>query len=211
VNLYEILQVSKDATPDAIKKAYRKLARKHHPDAGGDAGKFHKITLAYDILMDPKRRARYDETGDISETIPDNSMNKIMSVLNMLFENAVMPLARGYAEPNTTDIVRKMKADLASALVGIKEKQQKLLEARKLMLDIKNRLSARDGENLFLEIINSKLKNIEGEENNLAQEKELTEKCLKLLDGYSYRCDVKEYTPQSMQQQVKQIMMKGFE
>ena len=60
-NLYEILGVAKDASDDDIKKAFRKLAVKYHPDAGGDAETFKKISQAYDVLSDPKKRAEYDQ------------------------------------------------------------------------------------------------------------------------------------------------------
>jgi curved DNA-binding protein len=57
---YNTLGVSKTATPDEIKKAYRKLAMSHHPDRGGDASNFQKINEAYDILKDPAKRQQYD-------------------------------------------------------------------------------------------------------------------------------------------------------
>lgn len=60
-NLYEILGVPRDASDDDIKKAFRKLAVKHHPDAGGDAETFKKMSQAYDVLSDPKKRAEYDQ------------------------------------------------------------------------------------------------------------------------------------------------------
>ena len=67
-NLYDLLGVKKDATADAIRKAYRKLARKHHPDVNpGDAKAeetFKKVSSAYDVLSDDKKRAAYDEFGD---------------------------------------------------------------------------------------------------------------------------------------------------
>ena len=62
---YKTLGVPKDAKPDEIKKSYRKLARKFHPDANkGDAAseeKFKEISEAYDVLADPTRRKEYDE------------------------------------------------------------------------------------------------------------------------------------------------------
>jgi len=57
---YAILGVAKNATPDEIKKAYRKLASQHHPDKGGDKAKFQEIQSAYDVLSDPEKRKQYD-------------------------------------------------------------------------------------------------------------------------------------------------------
>jgi DnaJ-class molecular chaperone len=57
---YSTLGVSKTATPDEIKKAYRKLASQHHPDKGGDKAKFQDIQAAYDTLSNPDKRQQYD-------------------------------------------------------------------------------------------------------------------------------------------------------
>lgn len=57
---YSILGVAKNASQDEIKKAYRRLAAKHHPDRGGDTAKFQEIQTAYDTLSDDQKRAEYD-------------------------------------------------------------------------------------------------------------------------------------------------------
>ena len=57
---YQTLGVAKNASPDDIKKSYRKLASKHHPDKGGDTATFQKIEEAYRILSDPTQRQQYD-------------------------------------------------------------------------------------------------------------------------------------------------------
>ncbi len=66
-DLYEVLGVSRDASADEIKSAYRRLARKYHPDVNpGDAEaeeKFKEIGQAYAILSDPEKKARYDQFG----------------------------------------------------------------------------------------------------------------------------------------------------
>lgn len=61
---YEVLGVSKDASADEIKKAFRKAAVKHHPDKeGGDETRFKEINEAYDVLKDQQKRQRYDQFG----------------------------------------------------------------------------------------------------------------------------------------------------
>ena len=64
---YDVLGVSKTATADEIKKAYRKLARQYHPDVNKDnpeaAEKFKEASEAYSVLSDEQKRAQYDQFG----------------------------------------------------------------------------------------------------------------------------------------------------
>lgn len=64
---YKTLGVSRNATADEIKKAFRKLARTNHPDAGGDEEKFKEINEAYEVLSDEKKRKLYDQYGTANE------------------------------------------------------------------------------------------------------------------------------------------------
>jgi DnaJ-class molecular chaperone len=64
---YQTLGVSPQADQKEIKKAYRKLAGKHHPDKGGDAEEFKKLQTAYDTLSDPQKRAEYDNPNPFAQ------------------------------------------------------------------------------------------------------------------------------------------------
>ncbi len=64
---YAVLGVGRDASQDEIKRAYRKMARQHHPDANADPqaeDRFKELNAAYEVLSDPERRRRYDQFGD---------------------------------------------------------------------------------------------------------------------------------------------------
>ena len=73
--LLQILGVKRDAKPEEIKKAYRRLARKYHPDVNpGDKSaeeRFKQMSEAYDVLSDPKKKAVYDRFGQYSDNLAD--------------------------------------------------------------------------------------------------------------------------------------------
>lgn len=72
IDPYEVLQLERDASDEDIKRNYRKLALKHHPDkCDGDDAQFKRIALAHKILSDPKSRAAYDKGGVDAVHAPD--------------------------------------------------------------------------------------------------------------------------------------------
>lgn len=70
MNYYEVLDVNKNSSLQDIKKQYKKLALKHHPDRGGDPEQFKKISEAYQILSDPQKRAEYDNPSPFAGNMP---------------------------------------------------------------------------------------------------------------------------------------------
>lgn len=64
---YKILGINKNASEDEVKKAFRKLAHKYHPDKGGDEKKFKEINEAYQVLSSKEKRAQYDRFGQVFE------------------------------------------------------------------------------------------------------------------------------------------------
>ncbi|HXO24114.1 MAG TPA: DnaJ C-terminal domain-containing protein, partial [Streptosporangiaceae bacterium] len=74
-DFYEVLGVPRTATQDEIQRAYRQLARQHHPDVNKDPGaedRFKEISEAYDVLSDPQTRRRYDAFGADFRQVPED-------------------------------------------------------------------------------------------------------------------------------------------
>jgi molecular chaperone DnaJ len=86
-DLYDVLKVSKNASSDEIRKAFKKMAMEYHPDKNNgnkdSEEMFKKINEAYNILSDPVKKQRYDETG----TIDENSMSGVNVDIHDIFKN----------------------------------------------------------------------------------------------------------------------------
>jgi curved DNA-binding protein CbpA len=89
---YELLDISEDATPEQIEKAYKRMASKHHPDKnlGNEteaAERFKEIKTAYECLSDPERRAAYDESGDTSVEMGNPAEDLLMQLMNNIIDS----------------------------------------------------------------------------------------------------------------------------
>ena len=83
--IYEILEVGVKATGEEIKKAYRKLALRYHPDKGGDVKLFQALSIAHSILSDDDKRKQYDDTGSVSVDESSNDFNSWYEYFRTLF------------------------------------------------------------------------------------------------------------------------------
>jgi curved DNA-binding protein CbpA len=97
-DLYEVLQVNPSAEPEVIRAAYRVLARKYHPDHGGDARRMITLNDAWDVLGDPVRRADYDASraATSGEPRPEGHLATTSS--------ATAPAQQATARQRTTDV-----------------------------------------------------------------------------------------------------------
>lgn len=93
-NYYAILGISKISSEKEIKKAYYKLSFTHHPDKGGDANIFAKMTEAYDVLMDSNKKLEYDKKSKWGK-----EYNELYELLNYEFDN----MAKGWDESKYDD------------------------------------------------------------------------------------------------------------
>lgn len=119
---YEILGVSKSASQDELKKAYRKDAIKKHPDKGGDPEKFKELSQAYEVLSDPEKREIYDEYGEdaLKEGMggPSDSHNPF-DIFEQLFGGGGSSRGR---KKRGEDVIHSLKVSLEDLYNGTTKK-----------------------------------------------------------------------------------------
>lgn len=121
-DLYAALGATPADDHAAIRRKYRRAAKDAHPDKpGGSAEKFALVKTAHDVLTDPQRRERYDQTGDAGEKTIDNSVAEALSLLNRALDEALGALGqRGQQAHETADLLKMMAAALHKQRTGIR-------------------------------------------------------------------------------------------
>jgi molecular chaperone DnaJ len=124
---YGVLGVSRDASPEEIKRAYRRAAREHHPDANqGDPAaeaRFKEIVRAYEVLSDPGKRHQYDLYGDVATGDPFQGGN-IGDIFDAFFGGA-SPFGGGgrtrgpAGPPRGADLELDVELDFVEAVFGV--------------------------------------------------------------------------------------------
>lgn len=145
-DLYGVLDLGRDCTAAQVKAAYRKLVKIHHPDAGGSAEEFARVQLAFDVLSDATRRARYDRTGrtDDIKVTPE----AIQSVVNQTVAaiiNAERPDG-STDDPSWENIKAKVLLTITSGrrglMVNLKSAKKKLHRLDQLAKRFKSKTDA---------------------------------------------------------------------
>lgn len=153
-DLYEALGVAPDATPEEIKKAYRKKAKETHPDAGGSNEEFEKVNKANLVLSDPERRERYDSTGEAD--VPPLEM-RVRSLLDEL----VTALIDQDDDILSVDLVEIMRQQVRNEINALNDRINKLSRKRdkadKLAKKFKKKAKkGKAGANLLSDIASKK-------------------------------------------------------
>jgi molecular chaperone DnaJ len=121
---YEILGVPRDASPDEIKAAFRRLARKHHPDVNPDdpeaEEKFKNVGEAYAVLSDANKRREFDQFGRVSDLPPDMGDFGGVSEIFEMFFGAGAARRRGPQVVHGNDLQVDVTVDLKEVVAGTK-------------------------------------------------------------------------------------------
>ncbi|GHP03408.1 hypothetical protein PPROV_000216300 [Pycnococcus provasolii] len=122
---YDLLNVTPTATPEEIKKAYRKAAIKNHPDKGGDPEKFKEISTAYDVLQDAEKREIYDTYGEdaLKEGMGGGGGGNPFDIFESFFGGGGMGGGRGQRGPKKgEDVTHALQVTLKDLYKGLTKK-----------------------------------------------------------------------------------------
>lgn len=192
MNPYETLNVSKDATLEEIKSAYKKQAKKHHPDAGGDKEKFSEVSSAYALLSNPEKRAYYDEHG-IEEEAQNSPRQMACAFLTQLFEGMIDAHGERIIKVDVIgELRRKSNSNLQAAEKEINNLEEEIAKHERCMDQLKKRFSKKNGgnSNMFMLFMEGRSRSANIAIKNLKTQYEIFKEAENILDEYEFQFDV---------------------
>lgn len=189
-SLYDLLGVAKDASEEDLKQAFRAAAKETHPDTGGSASQFEAVKTAHLVLSDKKRRAHYDETGDVDEpdrtTVDQIAIGILANLLNAVLGEEPDPLVA----PNLIEMMVKfMEGQLEKAEQNLTALKRAKARAEKMRKRFKKKKKG-DDDNLMERLVASKIVELErllpqNEKNVLCNKR-----AIEMLGEYSFDADI---------------------
>jgi curved DNA-binding protein CbpA len=197
MDLYETLGVEKGSPKQTIRKAYRKAAKKAHPDAGGSREKFALIKLAHDTLSDDGKRAKYDRDGTIDEGVKNSIEQRALEMACRAVEDVITTIITKFGgDMAKFDLIKDAKKRLSNDKVTL---LQQIKDGERLVA-IRNKTAARfrakkGKENLISRMMenqtNGMIRNIEGLKENCT----LIQMSIAVLDDHTFDVELATSTP----------------
>jgi DnaJ-class molecular chaperone len=179
-DLYDDLEVSKDASQEEVKKAYRKKAMQHHPDRGGDAEEFKVASRAYRVLGSKEKRERYD-AGETWERILDSNDDQLpLKTIADLFVRVIDQIDEFI---DVFELLRgEVHAGQKMASQQIKMNENMIGKYKRTIKKIKSKAK----QNVFAAILDNKIEQCEKTIASLIEQRAIGDRMLEILDDYEY-------------------------
>lgn len=133
-DLYNTLDLDENATKEEIKKAHRQKCKKAHPDLGGNAEEFKKISLAYEILMDDDKKFTYESGIELKKDIKQEAINYILQEYTQIILNTP------HDKLLCTNLLKHIDKDISIKLNEINKLSRKTKKTIKKLLDKKKKV-----------------------------------------------------------------------
>lgn len=191
MNPYDELGVGRDATDADIRKAYRKKARKAHPDAGGSREKFEKLSTATAVLLDPRRREQYDKFGKFDDYSPqqdkDHAALTVIGHMLQAFISQQVEVPKG--ANLIKDIISRIKDNISQHEVERFRLQSNLKRIKKLRKRVRKKSKGKDHIQHILEFHESGLRR---QIDTLNQMQNDHNRAINILNDYEFDVEVLE-------------------
>lgn len=190
-NLYDRLGVSPSASPAQIKKAYRELSLFYHPDnqATGNARMFESIKEAYDVLINPQQRAKYDEDGVIEKARLDDPIElEAREQCGMILSR----LIQEEQDPDFNHILKKLDGVWKHHERTFAERRHELDKKERVIKSIRKRLKRKvKGKRsaILLMMLDHHIKEVSTARERLKHDKEVFERVVEIFNEYDYQVD----------------------
>jgi len=200
MNLYKRLGLENDATTAQIKAAYRKMAKKYHPDknGGNHSKEWLDIKEAYDVLIDIDKRTEYDRTGDIpggeptlspEEMIRRQAVERILVQYTMILDSWEED-TKFLLNSDPFEIIREKLTEAAEASLVFKEKMRRIINN----LKVYNTHCVKDTTNgtIFINLVNSRIDSANRAIKKAEQEDEIVNISHELLMNVEFIAKIEE-------------------
>lgn len=187
IDLYKILGVARDATTEQIKRMFRKLSKRWHPDMqGGNAEKFQEIEEAYRVLSNEEERAFYDSTGKPREQRDAPNDN---AALYAMIDSLLMDAIQNIGSPTADNLIDFMRKELKASIANTHKRSQGGAKVIERMHVVAKRIKSKGEKNVLRALVLSQIQEIEGRLKGAADSIELQKAALAWLDDYEYDVD----------------------
>lgn len=184
--LYDTLGLDKNASQEDIKSAYREKAKENHPDKGGLAEGMAEISRAYSILSDPRKKERYDTTGQESEIkFEAKFMSLVQQTFNQIIENQ---------DVDHEDIIDVFKMMLDAGIESVYKNKKEHFKKLARFENVRKRIvSTKD--NAIVLFLDGQISSYKTVIANMDDEIDFMHQAKEVLESYNYNFDEIENSP----------------
>jgi len=188
IDLYQVLGIKKCATQEEIHTAFRRKAKVAHPDSGGSVTEFGDLVTAHDVLSDTLRRQRYDCTGEIEPSRPDNLDGSAIEVIAQKL-GLIIHAEHDVTSTDITALIEQaIREDIDQRKSNISNQKRAIERAARLRARVRRKANGAD--NTLARVLDwhefatkDHIKKNEGAVSSM-------ERALEILDGYSFTEDL---------------------